>query len=46
MLGSWKTNEFDSDLLVVEQVGTLEDDTKGTLSDLLAHSIVNADDVG
>lgn len=42
---NWATYEFDGDLLVVQQVGTLEDDTEGTLANLLADSVVHADDV-
>jgi len=38
--------EFDGNLLVVQQVGSFEDDTKGTLADLLADSIMNPNDVG
>lgn len=39
------TYEFDGDLLIVQQVGALENDTKGTLSDLLADAVVYADNV-
>jgi uncharacterized Zn finger protein len=44
---SWAlaTHKFDGHLLVVEQVGSLENDTKGTLSNLLADPVVDADDV-
>lgn len=35
------TYEFDSDLLVVQEVGALEDDTKGSLANFLAHTVVN-----
>ena len=35
------TYEFDGDLLVVQKVGALENDTKRTLTDLLAHTIVD-----
>lgn len=35
------TDEFDGDLLVVEQIGAFEDDTKRTLTDLLAHTVVD-----
>lgn len=38
--------EFDGHLLIVQQIGTLENNTKGTLSDLLADPVVDADDVG
>ena len=36
------THEFDGHLLVVQKVGALEDDTKGTLSNFLAHTVVDA----
>lgn len=36
-----ETHEFDSNLLVVEEVGTLKDDTKRSLSDFLAHAVVD-----
>lgn len=39
------TYEFDGDLLVVQQIGALEDDTKGTLANLLPHPVMDADDV-
>lgn len=35
------THEFDSHLLVVQEVGALENDTKRTLTDLLAHTVVD-----
>jgi hypothetical protein len=38
--------KLDGNRLAVEQVGSLENDTKGTLSDLLADPVVDADDVG
>lgn len=38
--------ELDGYLLLVEQVGALEDDAKGALANLLADAVVNADDVG
>lgn len=38
--------KLDCHLLVVEQVGTLKDDTKGALADLLADAIMNANDIG
>lgn len=38
--------KLDCNLLVVKQIGTLKDDTKGALADLLADAIMNADDVG
>lgn len=37
--------KFDGDLLVVEQIGTLEDDAKGPLPDLLADTIMDPDDI-
>lgn len=39
------THKFDGHLLVVEQIGSLKDDSKGTLSDFLADPVVDADDV-
>lgn len=41
-----KTHEFDGDLLAVKQIGAFKNDTKRPLSDLLAHSVVYADNVG
>lgn len=38
--------EFNGDVLVVEQIGTLENNTKGALADLLAHTVVDAHYVG
>jgi hypothetical protein len=38
--------ELDGNLLLVEQVGALEDDAEGALADLLADAVVDADDVG
>lgn len=38
--------EFDGDLLLVEQVGALEDDAEAALANLLADAVVHADDVG
>lgn len=38
--------ELDGDLLLVEQVGALEDDAEAALADLLADAVVHADDVG
>lgn len=35
------THEFDCYLLVVQEVGALENDTKRTLTDLLAHTVVD-----
>lgn len=45
---SWaagKTHKLDSNLLVVQQVGALENDAKRALADLLADAVVHADDV-
>lgn len=42
---AWDTHKFDGDLLVVQKVGTLEDDAEGTLADLLAHPVMHANDV-
>lgn len=39
------TYEFDGDLLVVQQIGSLEDDTKGTLANLLPHPVMDANDI-
>lgn len=44
-LGLRETNKFNGNLLVIQQVGPLKNDTKGTLSNLFAHSIVNTDHV-
>ena len=41
-----ETYEFDGDLLVVQQVCSLENYTKRTLSDFLADSIMDTDDIG
>lgn len=38
--------ELDGDLLLVEQVRALEDDTKAALANLLADAIMHAHDVG
>ena len=38
--------KFDGDLLVVQKIGSLEDDAKRALANLLADAIVHADDVG
>lgn len=35
------TYEFDGNLLVVQEVGALKDNTKGAFTDLLAHTIVD-----
>lgn len=37
--------EFNRDLLVVEQVGALEDDAERSFTDLLAHTVMHPDDV-
>jgi hypothetical protein len=44
----WKvwTNKFNGNLLVVEKVGALEDDAKGAFTNLLANTIVDANDIG
>ena len=39
------TYEFDRDLGVVQEIGALEDDTEGSLSNLLADSVMYTDDV-
>ncbi len=44
--GLRETDEFDGDLLVVEQVGAFKDDTERALTNLLAHPVVDTDDVG
>lgn len=44
-MGVW-TYEFDGNLLVVQQVSPLENHTERTLSDLLADTVVNTDDIG
>ena len=41
-----ETYEFDGHLLVVQQVCSLEKNPKGTLSNLLAYSIMDTDDIG
>lgn len=38
-------DKFNGDLLVIEQIGALEDDAEGPLSDLLTDAIVNANDI-
>jgi hypothetical protein len=40
------THEFDGDLLIVQQIGPLENNAKRTLSNFLSYSIVYADDIG
>ena len=35
------THEFDGNLLVIQKVCTLEDDTERTLADFLPHAVVN-----
>ena len=37
--------EFDSNLLVVQQVDALENNTKGSFADLLANPVMNTNDV-
>ena len=39
------THKFDGHLLVVQQIGALKDDSKGTLSNFLADPVVDADNV-
>lgn len=39
------THKFDGHLLVVQQIGSFKDDSKGTLSNFLADPVVDADDV-
>ena len=43
--GAGSTYKFDGHLLVVEQIGAFENDTKGALADLLAYSVVDTDDI-
>jgi hypothetical protein len=38
--------KLNGDLLLVEQVGALEDDAEAALANLLADAVVDADDVG
>jgi hypothetical protein len=40
------TYKFDGDLLVVQKVCSLENYAEGTLSDFLANSIMNTNDIG
>lgn len=40
------TYKLDRNLLVVQQIGALKDDTKGTLANFLANAVVNTDDIG
>ena len=40
------TYKLDGDLLVVEEIGSLKDDTKRALANLLPHSIVHTYDIG
>ena len=35
------THKFDSNLLIVQEVRSFEDNTKGSLSDFLSHSVVD-----
>lgn len=44
--GRRETYEFDGNLLVVQEVGTLKNHTKRALANLLPHPIVDTDDVG
>jgi hypothetical protein len=37
--------KFDGDLLLVEQIGALEDDAKGPLPDFVTNAVVGPDDV-
>lgn len=46
LVSAWLAYEFDGHLLVVQQIGAFEDDTKRTLSDLLANTIVDANHIG
>lgn len=39
------TYEFDSDLLIVQEICAFENDTKRSLSDLLSNPVMNTDDV-
>lgn len=39
------THKLDGDLLIVQQVGALEDDTKRTLANLLPNPVVHTDNV-
>lgn len=41
----WVTHKLDCDLLVVQQIRSLEQDTERTLADLLSHAIMHTDDV-
>ena len=38
--------KFDSDLAIVQEIGALEYDTKGTFSDLLSDTIMDSDNIG
>lgn len=40
------THKLDGDLLVVEEIRTLENDTKGALSDLLPYTVMHTNNVG
>lgn len=43
---NWEVaDKFNGDLLIIQQIGAFKYDAKGSLSDLLADAIVNADDV-
>jgi hypothetical protein len=45
MLIGRATNEFDSDLLVIQEVGALKDDTKRSFADLLADAVVDTHNI-
>lgn len=45
-VGYGRTYEFDGNLLVVQQVGTLKDDAKRALAYLFPDSVMNTDDIG
>lgn len=38
--------ELDGDLGVVEKIGAFKDDTKAALTNLLAHTVVDTNDIG
>jgi hypothetical protein len=41
-----RTYKFDSNLLVIQEVGALENDTEGTFTDFLADTVVDTHHVG
>lgn len=43
--GGSTTYEFDGNLLIVQQVCSLKDDTKGALADLLPYSVMHTNDI-